>query len=149
VIPGDLGKNESAQVSANLLEPGPVFLEPFGQKERRSAEDGSRLFFSLEIGPGKSPGAALNPPIFVRMLKAKCHREPKIPRITAGFIRVLADLTETHWKFVHFCHIWCVPFGFCNPIHTNFVRIILLFFSKIHTFWLPTYFGGFLGPTFT
>jgi hypothetical protein len=84
--------------------------------------------------------------IFVRMLKAKCHREPKISRITAGFIRVLADLTGTHSKFIHFCHIWCVPFGFCNPMHTNFVRTISLFFSKIHTFWLPTYFGGFLGP---
>jgi hypothetical protein len=68
--------------------------------------------------------------IFVRMLKAKCHQEPKTPRITAGFIGFLADLTEFHWKFIHFCHIWCVPFWFCNPIHTNFVRIILPFFSK-------------------
>jgi hypothetical protein len=57
------------------------------------------------------------------MLKAKCHREPKTPRITAGFIGFSAD----------FCHIWCVPFWFCNPIHTNFVRIILSFFPKIHT----------------
>jgi hypothetical protein len=63
VIPGDLRQNESAQVSANLLGPGPVFLEPFGQKERRSAGDDSRSFFFLEIGPGKSPGVTLNPPM--------------------------------------------------------------------------------------
>ncbi|PLW28658.1 hypothetical protein PCASD_18577 [Puccinia coronata f. sp. avenae] len=50
-------------VSANLLEPGSVFLEPFGQKERRSAGDDSRSFCFLEIGPGKSPGVTLNPPI--------------------------------------------------------------------------------------
>jgi hypothetical protein len=63
VIPGDLRQNESAQVSANLLEPGPVFLEPFGQKERMSTGDDSRLFYFMEIGPGKSPGVTLKPPI--------------------------------------------------------------------------------------
>jgi hypothetical protein len=31
-------------------------------------------------------------------------------------------------------------------IHTVFVRTILGFCPKIHTFWLPTSIGGFLGP---
>jgi hypothetical protein len=65
LIPGDLRQNDSAQVSARFpgfLEPGTELLEPFGQKECRSPGAGSRIFFFLENGPGKSPGVTLNPP---------------------------------------------------------------------------------------
>jgi hypothetical protein len=65
----------------------------------------------------------------------------------SGVNWVFANFPEFLRKFIHLTSVWWVPFWVPNPIHISLVSTIIWKKSaKIHTFLLPTYIRGFLGP---
>jgi hypothetical protein len=81
------------------------------------------------------------------MLEAKFQPEEPKSLIKSGVNWVFATFPEFSRKFIHLTSVWWVPFWVPNPIHTSLVSTILKKSAKIHTFSLPTYIGGFQGPS--